>query len=426
MVKKYVMVFVCAALAALSFAKARALPSQTASARSECFQETGHRVEGEFLDYFEANGGTDAFGLPRTEQFAQDGLTVQYFQRARMELHPEREPDERIQLSLLGELLGYKKPAVSASSIIPSASPERRYYAASGHSVSYAFLEYLDSHGGVATLGYPITELQTEEGAVVQYFQKAKLTWHPENGLSNPVALGNLGDEYIIHIGLAESYLRAVSCTSTPEAALTEAPTALPTAVGLTPVASLPSMAQPTVAPTQPAPTEWNPVPTQPPVGRRTPAAAQPAVPRNPVPSQPQVKRRTPVPAQPMVPRNPPPTQGIPESSAAPSAPHSGAEHLVASTWVEYSNAGGGGLQTAYVRVLDPQGRPVRDAAVEVWVYFGSGVQSLRAPDTDSSGSSSISFHMGRSEIGYPVSVEARVFWGALTTTALTRFFPLW
>jgi outer membrane protein assembly factor BamB len=78
------------------------------------FSETGHNLRGPFLDFFTSKGGLDIFGYPLTEEFeesAGDGSgstrTVQYFQRARMELHPENAgtPYE-VQLGLIGtELL---------------------------------------------------------------------------------------------------------------------------------------------------------------------------------------------------------------------------------------------------------------------------------------------------------------------------------
>lgn len=58
------------------------------------FAETGHNVQ-LFLGFWEANGGLARFGLPLTEERRElsvaDGqaYTVQYFERARIEWHPE-------------------------------------------------------------------------------------------------------------------------------------------------------------------------------------------------------------------------------------------------------------------------------------------------------------------------------------------------
>jgi hypothetical protein len=70
------------------------------------FFETGHNVRGAFLQFFTNNGGLAIFGYPRTEEIVENGRTVQYFQRARMEYFPEHAgtPYE-VQLGLLGDEL---------------------------------------------------------------------------------------------------------------------------------------------------------------------------------------------------------------------------------------------------------------------------------------------------------------------------------
>lgn len=178
---------------------------------SRYFPATGHNVRGEFLAFFDKYGGESIFGLPRTEEFIQDGLKVQYFQRARMEHHPYNPAPYQVQLTLLGDLLGYRLPPIPSSSIPPPSHPQRRYYPQTGHTLSYTFLEYFDRHGGLDVFGYPITELMVEGGIVVQYFQRGKMEWHPENPIPYQVTLGNLGDEYIRRIGLSTSHLAPVA-----------------------------------------------------------------------------------------------------------------------------------------------------------------------------------------------------------------------
>jgi hypothetical protein len=59
------------------------------------FPETGHALERQFRGYWEQHGGLQTFGYPLSEPFSEPGLTdgvphlVQYFERARFELHPE-------------------------------------------------------------------------------------------------------------------------------------------------------------------------------------------------------------------------------------------------------------------------------------------------------------------------------------------------
>ncbi len=77
----------------------------------EYFEATGHNVCGRFRDYWQGHGGLMIFGYPITEeiQIELDGQTrtVQYFERARFEHHPENDQPYDVQLGLLGyEVLG--------------------------------------------------------------------------------------------------------------------------------------------------------------------------------------------------------------------------------------------------------------------------------------------------------------------------------
>ena len=161
------------------------------------FPETGHTVRGEFLQFFDQRGGEEIFGYPITAELAEDGRTVQYFQRARMELHPDKPAPYRVPLGLLADLLGHRAPPIPDSAIPPANHPQRRYYPATGHTVSFAFLTFFDTHGGLDIFGFPITEFMIEDGLIVQYFQRARMEWHPENPKPNQVQLGKLGETYV-------------------------------------------------------------------------------------------------------------------------------------------------------------------------------------------------------------------------------------
>ena len=73
------------------------------------FEATGHTLGGTFLTYWNRYGGLPVFGYPLSEEFQElsttDGktYTVQYFERARFESHPEYAgtPNE-VLLGLLG------------------------------------------------------------------------------------------------------------------------------------------------------------------------------------------------------------------------------------------------------------------------------------------------------------------------------------
>src|SRR4029079_11816600 len=51
------------------------------------FPQTGHHLAGDFLTFWRDNGRLTVLGAPISEQFKDNGLTVQYFEKARLELH---------------------------------------------------------------------------------------------------------------------------------------------------------------------------------------------------------------------------------------------------------------------------------------------------------------------------------------------------
>jgi hypothetical protein len=75
---------------------------------SRLFPETGKRVGGLFLQYWQRNGGLAQQGFPISDEFEEvselDGRTykVQYFERAVFEYHPENQPPYNVLLSQLG------------------------------------------------------------------------------------------------------------------------------------------------------------------------------------------------------------------------------------------------------------------------------------------------------------------------------------
>ena len=164
------------------------------------FDETGHNVRHGFLTYFLANGGAGAFGLPLTEEFIENGLTVQYFQRARFEFHPEHAGTRyAVELGLIGDELTEHRRPFQGVAPFPS-EPEHRYFPETGHSVNFAFLRFWEQAGALDRFGYPISEEVVENGVSVQYFQRARFEYRPE--LPQPVRLGDIGSELLRSRGL--------------------------------------------------------------------------------------------------------------------------------------------------------------------------------------------------------------------------------
>src|SRR5262245_33677945 len=112
---------VCAIVAAVGFGQV--IPQASAAAACQTFQQTGKSVCDPFLSYWLANGGLAQQGLPLTDEFQEvnpsDGktYTVQYFERARFEKHPENS-DPRFQV-LLG-LLGSEQLKAKYQSVPPA------------------------------------------------------------------------------------------------------------------------------------------------------------------------------------------------------------------------------------------------------------------------------------------------------------------
>lgn len=72
------------------------------------FPETRHTISGKIMEYWNRYGGLKQFGFPLSEPFEEvsqaDGkpYMVQYFQRNRFELHPEKAAPYEVELGLLG------------------------------------------------------------------------------------------------------------------------------------------------------------------------------------------------------------------------------------------------------------------------------------------------------------------------------------
>ena len=150
------------------------------------FDETGHNVSFAFRRFFEAHGGVNTFGYPRTEELTEDGRTVQYFQHARFEYHAEHAGTEReVQLAPLGTLLTRPQRPFPTGEPFES-GPDRRFFPETGHGVHFAFLKFFEAHGGVAMFGYPISGERQEADhyragriRTVQYFERARLEYYP-------------------------------------------------------------------------------------------------------------------------------------------------------------------------------------------------------------------------------------------------------
>jgi len=194
--------------------------SSQPEAECEYFSETGHWVCGEFLDFFHTRGGLELFGYPLTEAFddpMHGGLRVQYFQRARMEWHPSKPSPHKVLLGLLVDELAYDFPRAEQEQVSMASGPLHHYFPETQHVVSFAFLDYFRKQGGVDIFGYPRSEFMYESGRIVQYFQRARMEWHPESRGGPQMRLANLGEVYIEEFGLPGDYDDPVPPAARPD-----------------------------------------------------------------------------------------------------------------------------------------------------------------------------------------------------------------
>ncbi|HET7037153.1 MAG TPA: hypothetical protein VFI42_15820 [Thermomicrobiaceae bacterium] len=177
------------------------------------FPETGHWLGGEIRDFWKLSGGLPVFGYPLTAEFDEGGFTAQYFERQRFELHPEHAGTPyAVELGLLGVEDAAKRGLLDTAAFQRLAEDAPRtapcqYFAATGHTLCATFLNFWQTHGlefgdpgvsareSLALFGYPISEPFTDPdtGLTVQYFERARFEWHPENSAPYNLLLGRLG-----------------------------------------------------------------------------------------------------------------------------------------------------------------------------------------------------------------------------------------
>lgn len=173
-------------------------PAIESTTERRYFSETGHTLSYGFLEYWLNHKGMQLFGFPISEETTEDGRTVQYFERARLEYWPENKQPYTVLVGDLGRQLYTAGPAAPAG---PSTNGHR-YFADTGHWVHGLFLDYWKANGGLIMFGYPITEQQDQNGILIQVFERARLEYHPENqGTPFVVQLGLLGVEHLRSIG---------------------------------------------------------------------------------------------------------------------------------------------------------------------------------------------------------------------------------
>jgi hypothetical protein len=174
------------------------------SGNAQYFPETGHNVKGEFLRFYRsADEPTLVFGYPITDEIKSvDGNTVQYFERARFELHSGLLEGQRITLTSLGKAT-YK----SGIQQLPINNPSACQSFSTGFPVCLTFLEFYKTHGGAVQFGKPISPFVIQDNLIMQYFEKARFEWHADRPESQRVVITDLGRMYFDQLGEDQAQL---------------------------------------------------------------------------------------------------------------------------------------------------------------------------------------------------------------------------
>jgi hypothetical protein len=182
------------------------------------FPPTDHQLSGRFLSYWQTHGGLDVFGYPLTDERTEEGRTVQYLERSRFEYAPQNAPPYDVLLGRIGVDV-MEQQGLNWQEMPTSAGPVTGclYFEQTDHNVcnqlgtqGIGFLNYWQSHGlefdgepgsshqeSLALFGLPLTEPYDYEidgeTVQVQWFERARFEWHPDNPPGSRVLLGRLG-----------------------------------------------------------------------------------------------------------------------------------------------------------------------------------------------------------------------------------------
>ena len=173
--------------------------------------DSGHSIDGVFLDYWRLNYGLNNYGLPISPEHELDGRIVQYYQYARFEYWPEAADGEVVKLGAIGEELRPKAlprstvasaGASSARGLAAESSAmteawlplgeevaERastdgwRYVPETRHSVAHGFKTWWEATGE-GYLGNPLSEEYVLKDVTYQVFERGQLAWRKGSDVS--------------------------------------------------------------------------------------------------------------------------------------------------------------------------------------------------------------------------------------------------
>jgi hypothetical protein len=184
------------------------------------YPETGHSVYMSVNECWASSGSLATFGYPLTEEYGQNGVPVQYFERQRVETYYDGSMAPcMLQLGRLGAEDAGANGLLSEPAFQPvheSSTPANgRYFPETSHSLSGVFKAFWEGRGldfsdpgvsereSLALFGYPLSEefVDPDTGLVTQYFERAVFEYHPQNQDPHTVLLRRLGAEMLAAAG---------------------------------------------------------------------------------------------------------------------------------------------------------------------------------------------------------------------------------
>ncbi len=157
------------------------------------FEQTGHYVAGPFLDRYRATPFAEVvYGYPLTEAIQrEDGSYLQYFQRAVMVLPAGL---DTVSLLPLGRVFYEADQARAHAPAFGERGPECEVVDPEAPPVCLLFRVAYHRFGGKAILGKPVSPLVIVDGWLVQYFELARMEFHPEQPLGQRIRFAPLGE----------------------------------------------------------------------------------------------------------------------------------------------------------------------------------------------------------------------------------------
>jgi hypothetical protein len=306
-------------------------------------------------------------------------------------------------------------------------SPYCAYMAETGHNLHGAFLVFYRSHSGAENFGNPLTEALRENGRIVQYFERARLEFFPEDPEPYRVQVGLLGGQY----GITDPPIKSQAIPSANNPNFLYFPDSGQmisfaikeyfvksggTEILGYPLSGLRFESGKFVQYFQRQRLVWDPMASgankvrPSPVGQTTLDKTYPA----------DFKPRT---------RTPTDWCGAPMIGPAPTpvpfvvpTPSGGNAALSLQVRVRFRQTGTTGPQYVDVIVEDQNGRRLRDVASYATVSLTNGERYFPLLPTNTSGTSTFGFEIGNQPPNCSVTVEVTGFSGALTATGRDTF----